>query len=533
LKAPPPEAAAGADQPLADRVPALQKFGYGLGSIHDMWGHWLYGGLVYLVFNVNLGISPSWIGAALFFKLGFEMVWDSVFGWWSDNTRTRFGRRRPFILVGSVLAGFALPLLFSARAGWTEIQYFFFMVGTLALYVPIMSCFYMPFQSLGSELTPSYHERTSVGAVRSAIQKFPEMAMFAAGAFATAGVWVSATWGEVPARLAILVRGTVQWFGDVAASFFAGDWPRLGTLLTTIFGWVPAADGVKTGILLGTQVYTVVLGAIMVVAGVAVFLLTREPFYEKLVVARQQGKISIKATIWQTLTSCQPFRANISMAFAYGLGTSMVGALGWYATVYYVCQGNVGAGTGWNSWMGLSGMVLGLAGIPVYTYIARSVGKKRAMIVVQFSAIAVFAGTWWLYNPAIAWLQIFASGLIAFTSAGFWVLYGSMTADVIDADELATGKRREGSFAACGSWIMKLGSLVGNLSSGLILSATGFDQALGANQTPHAIFSIRLYLAAIPIAGLVLSLVLLARFPLTQEKMAEIRTQLEARRGKV
>jgi len=399
--------------------------------------------------------------------------------------------------------------------------------------VPIMSCFYMPFQSLGSELTPSYHERTSVGAVRSAIQKFPEVAMFAAGAFATAGVWVSATWRDVPARLALLAHATLRWFGDVGASLFAGDWPRFGALLKTIFGWVPAEGGAKTGILLGTQVYTVILGSIMVVVGVVVFLLTRERFYEKLVVARHQGKISIKATIWQTLTSCQPFRANISMAFAYGLGTSMVGALGWYATVYYVCKGNVGAGTGWNSWMGLSGMVLGLAGIPCYTFIARRIGKKHAMMVVQCSAIAVFAGTWWLYTPEIEWLQIFASGLIAFTSAGFWVLYGSMTADVIDADELDSGKRREGSFAACGSWIMKLGSLVGNLSSGLILAATGFDQALGANQTPHAIFAIRFFLAAIPIAGLIVSLILLSRFPLTQEKMAEIRRQLEARRGQV
>jgi len=178
-------------------------------------------------------------------------------------------------------------------------------------------------------------------------------------------------------------------------------------------------------------------------------------------------------------------------------------------------------------------MVLGFSGIPVYSYVARWLGKKLGMVVVQLSAIAVFIGTWWLYTPNAQWMQVLASGLIAFTSAGFWMLYGSITADVIDYDELENGKRREGAFAACGSWIMKFGMGLGNWASGEILERTGFNAALGGNQTDHAIFMIRFLLAAIPVAGLVLALVFLSRFPLTQQKMAEIRQQLEARRGKV
>jgi GPH family glycoside/pentoside/hexuronide:cation symporter len=187
----------------------------------------------------------------------------------------------------------------------------------------------------------------------------------------------------------------------------------------------------------------------------------------------------------------------------------------------------------WNLYMGLMGMVLGLCGVPTYTYLSRRIGKKAAMIVVQICAIGVFVATWWLYTPAIEWLQIFASGLIAFTGAGFWILYGSMTADVIDADEIETGQRREGSFAACGSWILKFGMAIGNWASGEILGATGFDAKLGGNQTPHAIFMIRFLLASIPIIGLLISLGLLSRFPLTLGRMNEIRSQLEARRGKV
>jgi len=515
-----------------DRVPRIQKFAYGLGTVHDMWGHWLYASLAYLVFNIHLGVSPAWIARAMLFKLIFEAVWDSVFGWWSDNTRTRFGRRRPFILVGSVLAGLGLPMMFMVRENWSEIQYFWFMVASMSLFVPIMSCFYMPFQSLGAELTPDYHERTAIGAVRSAMQKVPEVFMFAAAAFATAGVWVGATWSNVGERMGQLLSQTFGWFGNVAAALFGFDFPRLGVLMKTLFGWVPAVEGGKPNILIGAQVYMIMLGSIMIVAGVVMFLLLRERYYKKLVVERHQGKVSIKETLWQTLR-CRPFRANLSMALAYGIGTSMVAALGYYATVYYVCGGDVAAGSTWNFWMGLSGMALGLSGIPVYSFAAKRLGKKRGMIIVQISAIAVFAATWWLYNPAIQWLQVFASGFIAFTSAGFWMLYGSMTADVIDYDELETGKRREGAFSACGSWIMKFGMGIGNWASGEILDRTGFNAALGGNQTDHAIFMIRFLLAGIPIIGLLVALFLLTRFPLTQQKMAEIRQQLEARRGKV
>jgi GPH family glycoside/pentoside/hexuronide:cation symporter len=516
----------------ADRVPLTQKIGMGLGTVHDMWGHWLYFSLVYQVFNIYLGVSPAWIGRALLFKLVFEAVWDSVFGWWSDNARTRFGRRRPFILVGAVCAGVALPVLFAAQPGWTDVQYFWFMVGSLALFVPCMSCFYMPYLSLGAELTPDYHERTVLAAFRSACQKVPELAMFGAAAFTTAGAWVAASWSEAPARLAGLAARTLEWFAHVLGALLTLDLPRLGRLAETLFGWAPAAAGTKPNILLGAQVYTVVLGAVMIVVGIVMFLLLRERYYEKLVVARQQARVSIKETLWQTL-QCRPFRASLSMALAYGVGTNMVGTLGYYATVYYVCGGDLAAAGSWNFWMGISGMVLGLCGLPVYARLARRLGKKRAMMAVQLSAMAVFVATWWLYTPSVRWLQVFASGLIAFTSAGFWMLYSSILADVMDYDEMETGKRREGAISACSSWIMKFGMGVGGWLASEILARTGFDAALGGNQTPHALFMIRLLLAGIPIAGLVLAFVLLARLGLTQEKMAEVRAALEARRGRV
>ena len=464
----------------SDRVPLPQKVGYGLGSVIDMWGHWLYPSLAFQVYNVFLGMAPGLISTAQMIKIIVDAASDAVFGWASDNTRTRFGRRRPFILVGGVLAGIGLPLMFAVGRGWSDGQYFAFMLVSTLLYVPVMSCFNMPWVSLGSEMTPDYHERTSVMSVKNAIQKLPELGLFFAAQFTTLTIFNDA-------------RG-------------------------------------KPDILRGAQVYCTILGAIMVAVTVAIVLLTRERYYEHLV-SRKHQKIPLADTLWRTLR-CKPFRQMLGMALAYGIGTAMVSSLGYYATVYYVCHGDVALGSTWNFWMGVSGMVFGLSGIPFFTTIARHFGKPRALAVVFTLAIAAFIGDWWFYDPRHPYLQLLACGCVAFTGAGFWILISSVIADVIDYDELETGQRREGSFAACQSWITKVGIALGVGSSGWILQFTGFDSKLPV-QSEHAIFMIRILLSGIPVLGLFIALVVVLRFPLTERRMHDIRARLEARRGTV
>ncbi|MCF8203439.1 MAG: MFS transporter [Methylotenera sp.] len=466
--------------PGSDRLPMRQKIGFGLGAFLDMWGHWLYPSLAFHVFNIFLGVAPGLISTVQMVKIFIDAASDAIFGWISDNTRTRYGRRRPFILVGGVLAGIGLPLMFAVGRGWTDTQYFIFMLVSMVIYVPVMSCFNMPWVSLGSEMTPDYHERTTVMAIRNAIQKLPELAMFFAAQFTTLAI-----------------------FHDESG---------------------------KPDILRGAQVYTAILGAIMVAVSIAIFLLTRERYYEKLV-SRTQTHIPFTDTLWRTLR-CQPFRHVLLMALAYGIGTAMVGALGYYATVYYVCKGDVTLATQWNTAMGLAGMAFGFAGIPFFSWIARRQGKRTALATVLVMAIAAFIGDWWLYDPERPYLQLFACGFVAFTGAGFWTLYGATLGDVIDYDETQTGQRREGSFSACQSWITKVGIALGVGASGWILQFTGFD-AKQAVQTPEAIFWIRILLSGIPVIGLVLALIAILRFPLTEARMGEIRQRLEATRGQV
>ncbi len=490
--------------PPEDRVPIAQKLGFGLGSFMDMWGHWLYPTIAFQIFGLALHVSGTLIGIAVIMNRVFDAVSDPLFGWLSDNTRTRYGRRRPYMLVGCFVAGIGLPFLLAVHRGWSPTAYFGFMLVSSALYLPMVSCFNMPWSSLGNEMTPDYHERTSIFGYKNAVQKIPELGLFFFGNFFSMSVWVGANRSNLVDRIK-------QLFTDPSC-------------------WHPAPEGTTPNTLLGAQVYLVFCGIIMILAGLACVGLVRERYYGKVVAGKQQ-QIKITETLWQTL-KCQPFRIQIAMRLAYSMGLSMVGTLGLAATFYYVCNGDTAQGNWWNSLMGVSGMVLGFCGIPVFTFVARRVGKRHAMAAVLGSAILIFIATWWLYTPRIVWLQIFASGFIAFIGAGFYVLDPSIRADIIDYDELTTGKRREGSFEACINWIGKVGMALGAGISFFILDWVGFDSK-AAHQSEHTIFMIRFLLAGIPIIGLTLALFALTRFPLSQERMADIRRQLEARRGKV
>jgi GPH family glycoside/pentoside/hexuronide:cation symporter len=469
-----------------DRIPTVSKIVYGMGTAGDMWGHWLYVGLAYPVFNLYLKVNPVYIGIALMITRLFDGFTDPILGSISDNARTRWGRRRPFILVGSILAGIGLPMLFMASPHWSQTQIFWFILISAMIYAPMMSCYNMPYYSLGAELTPDYNERTNLMSFRGIIQKAIEVPNFYA-------------------------------FRFTQTALFA-----LG---------IDAATGHMTyNTLRGAQVFCAIMGVIVIVIGVLNFVFVKERYFEK-VKARQTEKVRLSESFFTTLT-CRPFLLIVIIGLAFNLGSGIVGQLGQYTTVFYVAGGDQHLGSAWNGHMGLAAMVGALIGVPLINLLSRRLGKRRALMANLSFGIVVFASTWWLYSPKIPWLQLVASGTIGLCASALWVMHGSMGADVMDFDELSSHKRREGAFSACSSWIMKTSIAASMLLSGIVLNATGFD-ANKAQQSVETITNIRLLLAGIPLAGTAVALLMVYLYPLTRERMGDIRVELEARRGKM
>jgi GPH family glycoside/pentoside/hexuronide:cation symporter len=488
-----------------DRVPPVQKFAYGLGSCHDMWGHWVYPTVALTVFNIHLGVPVAMVTMALMFNRFFDAVSDPIFGRLSDNTRTRYGRRRPYLLVGGVLSGLAMPMLFWVQPGWSNAAYITFILVSSAIFIPLMSSFNMAYQSLGMEMTPDYHERTNLFSWKTALQKLPELGNYFIPQFTTMAIWVGATH-----------TGLVE---------------RLWGFATSSTGWARSAPGEHPNILLGAQVGFAILGAIMIAVAILQFVLLRERYYQQ-VSSRQQEKVPLMAAIGGAI-KCRPFRLLLLMIVTFATGQSMVSTLSYYDVLYYVCRGDVSLGNTWIFYMGIGNMVLGVAGLPLFSWLARRWGKRHALGIALAFSVLMYFSTWWTYTPEHAWLLPLSWGLIGMGAAGVWMLYQSILADVMDYDEVQTGLRREGSFNACGSWLIKAGMAAGFGCSGLVLSMTGFDAKLGAAQTPGAIFMMRFLFPAVPMVALLLALFFVVKLPLTHATMLALRRQLEDRRGKV
>ena len=470
-----------------DHLPISTKLFYSLGTAVDMWGIWLYPAVAFAVFNMYLGVEPWLVGLGLTLIRVWDAIVDPVVGWFSDNLRSRHGRRRPFILIAGICSGLFLPILFLVSPSWVSVKFlgvsvvFWYMMFSTMFYIPIISSFTVPYYSLGAEMTPDYEERTSIMSYRSVAQKVSELGNFYALRFTN-----------------------LAWF------------------------LIPGTGQKNT--LLGIQIYTAILGLVMAVFAVIIFFRVKERYYEKVVVNIKES-ISILSGFGETLR-CVPFRKMMVVGIAFTLGTSMVGSLGYYATVFYVAQGDKIIGDNWQFWMGVAFMLGGLIGVPIHAFLSHHIGKRRAVVVACLIGICGYGGSWFLYTPKIIWLQTVASCLMGMCAASLWMLHSSIGADIIDYDEINTKERREGSFTACASYILKLGNSLGYYVSGLILTWAGFTWKLKV-QAPETIFWIRASLATLPVVGLIVAIFFVLRVRLTKQKTQEIRKELEERRGTV
>src|SRR5512145_1034471 len=119
----------------ADRIPLHQKLAYGLGAFVNNLLAAASGGMM-IVLNLGLGMNPALVGLLGALPRLWDAFIDPVMGYISDNTRTRWGRRRPYIFVGAIAVGIIFALLWQLPPGKGESFYFwYFLLGSLLFYL--------------------------------------------------------------------------------------------------------------------------------------------------------------------------------------------------------------------------------------------------------------------------------------------------------------------------------------------------------------------------------------------------------------
>jgi len=114
-----------------------------------------------------VGIDPAIAGSAMLVgKLTWDMVNDGLFGYLIDKTKSRWGRRRPYLLFGTIPLGLSFWLLLSLPSGMSNVAAFFAILGTFVIYDTFNTLVNTAYSTMTAELTTDYNERTSLATTR-------------------------------------------------------------------------------------------------------------------------------------------------------------------------------------------------------------------------------------------------------------------------------------------------------------------------------------------------------------------------------
>lgn len=468
-----------------DRVSLAKKIAYGLGGPVDIMSVWVLVSIAYPLFNMELQMRPLYVAIILMSLRLWDGVIDPIMGWVSDNARTRWGRRRPFIFVGAILSALTYPLIFWFPEGLSAEQNMFWVIGFGILFYTCFTIWAMPYQSMLMEMTPDYNERTRVTEVRGYFQ-----------------------------TLAGLVNGWIWWL-TLRPLFMVSD-PATGEMVAS------TANGMRY-ISLG-------ISALILVGGLIPAIFVKERYYEAL--SSKQRAVQLKDSLRETLSN-RAFIILCLLTLCFLLGTAIFDSYGRYVGTYYVLGGDWDRGAIFAGWGTLVYAGFSLSFIPIFRRLSERIGKNSCLAIAVFIVLVSASVTWWTFNPNYPWLMLVNTALIGIGYAGLWLMLPSMQIDVVDQDEFKTGERREGSYASIFSWILKLGFCIGFLLSGPLLELTGFDASLEGAQPDSVYHKMRIGYILIPVLSLACALGLLKLFPINRAKADSIREQLEARRGQI
>jgi len=455
---------------LQEPAPPLtrkRKAAWASGAFADVFMANAFSYLAFPIYNVALKVDPAFLGWAM----GIPRLWDAIadvfVGNLSDNTRTRWGRRRPFIFFGALLSGlfFALMWMPPASAGVAVIGWYF--LGMSILYYSAYAIFTVPWGALGLELSGDYHGRTNVQAWKNFFQAF-------------GGIFLGALWW-LSLRLGTDEVEGVRWVGLIFG------------VLIAVFGMLPA-------------------------------LLVRESPDA----SAGRERIPFVRAIISTFRN-RAFLCVIGFTVCTIFGVFAVNAFALYINIVHVFGGDKEAVSGLNFAMNAVFQLVGLAITPAVATVAHRIGKRPTLISGLSLVIVGFGISWWTYTPQAPYLQGLTLALISPGLACLWIVGPSMIADICDVDELQTGLRREGMFSAAFAWSIKLSIALTMILSGYMLNLAGYDAAREAAQLPGVVDRLRLLYMSVPAAMAALGILFVWLYPLTENRVREVQAAIASR----
>jgi len=462
------------------KVPFGHKVAFGLGMLaNQMFPAAL--GIFMVVLVQDMGF-PGWMWGVLFFlPRVFDAFTDPVMGFISDNTRSTWGRRKQYVFIGAIVMGISFVSMWQLyRADGVNYNFVYFLCWSIVFYAGL-TLFSIPYVAMGYEMSDDFHERTSIMAVAQWIGQW---------------AWVIAPWFWV-------VMYDPKWFVNA------------DTATRTLSIWV--------------GVICMLLAMVP-----ALFLPSRSTKDDDHLVplnwANFGGGMREILMGFKESFGYPSFRKLCYATFLIFNAFNTVAAFSFFIVVYHLFNGNTGDAWIWPTLFGSVGaLVTTFAVIPTVAWMSKKMGKRNAFMLSQGISIIGYVLLWFLMIPGKPWMFMFALPFFSFGIGGLFTLMMSMTADVCDLDELATGKRREGIFGAIYWWMVKFGFAIAGLLSGAIMSFVAFTPG-AAVQPAGAVDGLRLFYSGVPIFGTLLAMWIMRDYDLDEKRAMEVHAQLEQRK---
>tara|TARA_Y100000385_G_scaffold44510_1_gene41251 strand:+ start:2042 stop:3649 length:1608 start_codon:yes stop_codon:yes gene_type:complete len=452
----------------------------------------------------GFGLGLAFVGIVLVLARLFDGVTDPVVGLLSDRVRTRWGRRKPFILLGTPIYILGICMLFIPPIEFTDIAFFGttfssgypWMLGMLVIIYVGSTIKDVPYSAWGAELSSDYNERTLITSWREG--------------FAVTGSLIGA-------------------FTPAIIFFFGYDKPT-------------------------DSVYFLSLAIAIVMPVLVINMLFFVP--EHPVTERKADPLPLRESfkyVWQN----EPYRRLIIVFLFSTIGAAMTNTLsfffvkhvllagalfGFYLAPYFVSQ---------------------LVAIPLWFKLSRRIGKHRATMVAigwyalwssMIPLIAIAPVEWFdafqiknilvflpdeAYASAVGYFEGKPTGKFLFfiiimclkgSSIGaLSALPYAMAADVIDVDAAQTGKRQGGAYFSIWSMTRKLAYALGLFVGTNLVVFWGFDSLADPVNTTNSQFSLIMLAvtySVIPALFKFVAMPLLWNYPLTEERVAQIQSEI-------
>lgn len=631
-----------------DRISLKQKSAYAVGMLVNNLQAAALPAMV-VILNLGLGMDVLWVGLIGAIPRVFDAISDPMLGYISDNTRTRWGRRRPFIFVGAILSGIIFALMWQLPSGYidlvakdpisphqvlspnpvpaafndaggvvlevdparqADVGFVFHGPELLALTdgpsgatnlegfpqvevnlnIPPARSLRVVFDEAGESGESYFHDLTreqsedsrgnlfkfqlsdlqvqpannSTGNGQLDIRSLSSITLLISG-LEEAGVatihsvklrksqsfFIKYFWYFLAMSVLFFLAYTVYATPFVAFGYemtpdyhertrlhaFANTVGQLAWLGVPWFYAIMASDLFRDKVH-GARTLAIAVGLVVALFGIVPALFCRERQAPE-----PTPEAESKKSFWQNMAEfwqgilitfkCKPFVKICGATFLVFNGFQLGMSFSIYVMIYYLFNGNDGSAGKLMGWFGMLTSIATLAVIPLTAWIATRIGKRRTFMITITLSLLGYGMKWFGYNPDHPYWLLFAAPLVAFGTGSLFTLMGSMISDVCDYDELTTHKRREGVFGAIYWWMIKVGMALAGLLTGVLLKASGFDEALGAGQADQTLYLLRIFDVGIPIITSALALAIIATYTITEEKAHEIRTELENRRGKI